>query len=144
MPGVVVCVHPPAGLMGVVGLGMPGVVVRARLWRVYVSWPSTPCSGTVPLGPRKFQFCPAVDPRARKCHRETGWTLGAHRLLLAPSGELPSGRSLSPVALFVPAHRGSPTDPGRTFPLSQRAWGAPQAGETDPGTQAASGDQLDA
>lgn len=58
-----------------------------------------------------------------------------------PSGELPSSRCLSPVALSVPAPPGSPTDPSRD--RAQRPWEVPEAGDTDPGTQAASGDHLE-
>ncbi|XP_041618331.1 proline-rich protein HaeIII subfamily 1-like [Vulpes lagopus] len=43
---------------------MPGVVVRALLRRLCVSWRAAPRYRTLPLGPRKFRFCPAVDPRA--------------------------------------------------------------------------------
>lgn len=126
---------------------MPGVVVCARLRRLCVSWRATPRYRTLPLGPRKFRFCPAVDPRARKCRGGPAGPWGRLGRCRPQSGELPSRCGLSPVALTVPAHPGSPPDPvpsPGSCPWPASLGGASRiAAEIDPGTLAVSGGQLE-
>lgn len=107
------------------------MVVRALLRRLCVSWRAAPRYRTLPLGPRKFRFCPAVDPRARKCGGGPAGPRGSLGRRPPGSRELGCGRGWSPVALRVPAPiPGSPPDPAGARP----AWEAPGAGaETDPG-----------
>lgn len=78
---------------------------------VCVSWPPTPRSGTLPLGHRKFRFCPAVDPRACKCPGCSAGLWGYLSRCRLRSGKLPSGAPCHLLPLPSPPIPGLPQTP---------------------------------